>query len=117
MRIESMKDWADALKESGKAIIVEGKKDVAALESLGLSGFYTLSKTPVFAVIEAVADRHKKAVILTDFDAEGRKLYGRISSGLQDHGVEVDNVFREWLQRHTKVRQIEGLSPDTEIMH
>ena len=42
-------------------------------------------------------------------DKEGKKLYGTLSSGLQNHGCRIDNRFREWLFKNTKLRQIEGL--------
>ena len=48
-------------------------------------------------------------MILTDLDAEGKKLYARLNHDLQRHGVRVDNSFREFLFRHTSLRQIEGL--------
>jgi|TARA_B100001971_G_C17774141_1_gene326429 5S rRNA maturation endonuclease (ribonuclease M5) len=57
----------------------------------------------------AVLDRNKEVAILTDLDKEGRKLYGKLNSGLQRFGVRVNNKFRDFLFRNTKVRQIEGL--------
>jgi len=48
-------------------------------------------------------------VILTDLDKEGKRLYGVISSSLQNFGVKIDHYFREFLSRRTKLRQIEGL--------
>lgn len=52
----------------------------------------------------------KKAVILTDLDKEGRKLYAILKTQLQFLGVKVDNYFREFLLKNTRVRQIEGLN-------
>jgi 5S rRNA maturation endonuclease (ribonuclease M5) len=108
--METILEWADALRESEKAVIVEGPRDKLALEVLGVRRIHMLHKRPVFALVEEVAQCCKKAVILTDLDKEGKKLYGIISSGLQMHGVQVDNKFREWLQNNTKVSHIEGLS-------
>lgn len=104
-----MTEWAEALADSGKTIIVEGKKDERALRALGIEDIRTLSKRPIFEVIETVVAESSRVVILTDFDKEGKKLYGLLSSGLQAHGVEIDNVYREWLQKNTKIKNIEGL--------
>ena len=68
--------------ESDAAIIVEGKKDQAALEKFGIdsSHIFVLNKQPLFVVAERIAACYKTAVILTDLDAEGKKLYGRLNT-------------------------------------
>ncbi len=97
--------------KSAAAIIVEGKKDRSALEKLGIScKIFVLNKKPLFAVAEEVAAIHREAIILTDLDAEGRKLYGTLNTLLQHLGVSVDNSFRNFLFRNTKLRQIEGIA-------
>lgn len=101
-------EWARQLKESGKLVIVEGRKDRESLESFGIRNMITLDG-PLYAVVEKAAGFGQDAVILTDLDAEGRKLYGVLSRDLAAHGVRVDDSFREFLQKNTKLRQIEGL--------
>lgn len=97
------------LKQSDKLIIVEGKRDKAALEKLGVKNIFTLSKKPLFQIIEEISGKNKDVVILTDLDRHGKELFGKLNSGLQYHGVKVDNKFREFLFKKTKLRQIEGL--------
>lgn len=99
------------LSKSSAAVIVEGKKDKSALENLGVGGsrIILLNKKPLFAVAEAVAEDYCEVVILTDLDAEGRKLYGRLSTLLQQLGVKVDGRLRNFLFKSTKLRQIEGI--------
>ncbi len=94
------------------AIIVEGKKDRAALEKLGVPGsqIITLDQRPLFVVAEAVSAGYKTAAILTDLDVEGKKLYGRLNTLLQQLGVKVDNRLRNFLFKNTKLRQIEGIA-------
>ncbi len=92
-----------------KIIIVEGKKDKKALEELGLKNIITLSKKPIYKIIEEIAEKAKEVVILTDLDNEGKKMFDKLNSGLQCHGVKVDNKFRLFLFKKTKLRQIEGL--------
>jgi len=94
------------LRSSNKLIIVEGKKDKAALEALGLKNIITLNK-PLYKVVEDV--KCKECVILTDLDKKGKQLYGYLSSNLQRFGVKVDNNFRNFLFKKTELRQIEGL--------
>jgi 5S rRNA maturation endonuclease (ribonuclease M5) len=104
--------FLEKLKNSEKAVIVEGKKDKAALERLGVKNIFTLKK-PLFAVVEEIAASYKEVIIFTDLDEEGKKLYGKLNSWLSYHGVKVDNYFREFLFRNTKIRQVEGLSLET----
>ncbi|MBI2144559.1 toprim domain-containing protein [Candidatus Woesearchaeota archaeon] len=100
------------LLKSGAAVIVEGKKDKAALEKLGVGGgtVFVLNKQPLFAVAEGIAANYKRAAILTDLDSEGKKLYGRLNTQLQQLGVKVDNRLRNFLFKNTKLRQVEGLA-------
>jgi len=99
----------EKLKNSGCIIIVEGKKDKSALEKFGIENILTLSRKPLFSIIEDVVKKNKEVVILTDLDRKGKQLYGRLNSGLQKFGVKVNNTFREFLFRETKLRQIEGI--------
>jgi 5S rRNA maturation endonuclease (ribonuclease M5) len=92
-----------------KLILVEGKKDKICLECLGFKHVFSLDRMPLYKVVEEVAKRTKDAVILTDLDKQGKKLYGYLNSALQDHGVRIDNRFRNFLFKKTPVRQIEGL--------
>ncbi len=105
-----MDDFLRILRERNKAIIVEGKKDKAALEQLGIKNIITLSKKPVYEIIENAAKKHKDVIILTDLDKEGKKLFGKLNSGLQRLGVRVDKGPREFIFKNTKLRQIEGIT-------
>ncbi|MBS3132280.1 toprim domain-containing protein [Candidatus Woesearchaeota archaeon] len=97
------------IKKSKKLVIVEGKKDKKALEKFGIFNIITLSKQPLYHVIEEVASNSRECIILTDLDSKGKELYGKLNSGLQQFGIKVDNTFREFLFKETKLRQIEGL--------
>ena len=108
--METIYDFLRILRESNKAIIVEGKKDKNALNKEGIENVVTLSKKPVYDIIESVAKKHKDVIILTDLDREGKKLFGKLNSGLQRFGVRVDKRPREFLFKNTKLRQIEGIT-------
>lgn len=97
------------IKNTNILVIVEGKKDKAALQKFGIGSIVELSRKPLFSIAEEIFNSAKECVILTDLDKKGKELYGRLNSDLQKHGVRVDNKLREFLFRHTKIRQIEAL--------
>lgn len=108
MNAPDVLDQLEVLKQQNLLIIVEGQKDKAALNSLGITNIQTLNQ-PLFAIVERVAARTKECVILTDLDEEGRKLYAQLSKDLQRHGVKINNTFRHFLFKETQLRQIEGV--------
>ncbi len=97
------------IKQSNQLIIVEGKKDRKALQNFGIKNIIELNKKPLFEIIEYISDNNEKCIILTDLDRQGKELYGKLNSGLQQRGVKIDNNFRNFLFKNTKLRQIEGL--------
>ena len=107
--MDELDEFMEKLRKTRKLVIVEGKKDRAALESIGVRKIIELNKRPLYEVVEEVANAGRQAVILTDLDRTGKLLFGKLNSALSQHGVEVDNYFREFLFRHTKLTQIEGL--------
>ena len=109
-KIMEMGEFLGKLKATEKLVVVEGEKDRRALQLLGVRKIFCLNEMPLYKVIDGVAAISSEVVILTDLDSEGRKLYGKLKSQLQSVGVEVDNYFREFLFRNTKIRQVEGLS-------
>ena len=98
----------EKMKDADCPVIVEGKKDKKSLEALGIRTIFTLDK-PLYSIVEKIAYNHEKCIILTDLDKKGRQLYRKINADLSTHGVHVNNRFREFLFRKTKLRQIEGL--------
>ena len=99
----------EKIKNSNLLVIVEGKKDRAALEHFGITNIIELSKKPLFKVIEDISLKNKKCIILTDLDKKGKELYGKLNHGLQQNGIIIDNSFRNFLYKNTDLRQIEGL--------
>lgn len=97
----------EKLRQSGKLIIVEGKKDIKALSIFGVKAVEINGPLEIFA--EKIAKEHKEIVLLTDLDPTGRKLYSRLNHYFSQLGVKVNNDFRNYLYRNTKLRQIEGI--------
>lgn len=90
-------------------IIVEGKNDKLALEKLGIGNIVVLNNKPLFEIVEEVSLKTREVIILTDLDKEGKLLYHKLKSNLQKFGVKVNDSFRNFLYKNTKLRQIEGL--------
>ncbi len=102
-------EFLDKLGNTDKLVVVEGVKDKKALQRLGVRRIFCLNEMPLYKVIDDVAAINNEVVILTDLDIEGKRLYGKLKTQLQNLGVEVDNYFREFLFKNTKIRQVEGL--------
>lgn len=105
----SLEEWLAGLREEDAPIVVEGQKDCAALEAFGISGIVTLSKSPLYRVVDDIERESKRVIILTDLDKEGKRLYSRLKQSFDRIGVQVDSVYREWLFKETKLSHIEGL--------
>lgn len=99
----------EKIKYSNTIVIVEGKKDRAALNKFGITNIIELTKKPLFQIVEEVANSNEECIILTDLDKKGKEIYGKLNSDLQKHGVKVNNKFRNFLFKNTKLRQIEGM--------
>ncbi len=106
--IKDKEEWKEKIQQTDKVIIVEGKKDKEALSSLGVKNIVTISG-PLYKVVEDVAEITDEVVILTDFDREGRKLYGFLKNNFQRNGVKIDRYFREFLMTNTKISCIESI--------
>ena len=108
--MEELQELIEKIKNSNTLVIVEGKKDRIALHRLGIKNITELSKKPLFQIAEEIANSNEECIILTDLDREGKQLYSKLNSNLQKNGVKVNNKFREFLFRNTKLRQIEGIN-------
>ena len=109
-KTEEFNNLIEKIINSNILVIVEGKKDKAALQKLGINNIMELSKKPLFQIVEDVAHSNDECIILTDLDKKGKEIYGKLNSNLQKNGVKVNNKFREFLFKHTKLRQIEGIN-------
>lgn len=106
---EDLEEWRTSLIASELPVIVEGHEDSRSLRNIGVTNtLLILNCGPRYKLIEHIVKNHKRVIILTDFDSEGKRLYGILNRELAPYGVHVDKRFREELQK-TKLDQIEGL--------
>jgi len=83
---------------SGAVIIVEGRKDKAALRRMGLTGPILCLKSSRRNLADFLSDIDaKKAIVLTDFDREGKDLSVRIAEELAHLRIRADHALRERL--------------------
>jgi 5S rRNA maturation endonuclease (ribonuclease M5) len=82
------------------AIVVEGVHDREALEKLGITKEIVLcSSRPHTDFIDYISSRHKKVVILTDYDRTGKRINKKLSSWLEREGIKVEKQYRDEVGR------------------
>ncbi|TBR23796.1 MAG: topoisomerase [Candidatus Nitrosotenuis sp.] len=107
-----IKEFIDSLNsEKESAVIVEGKRDSAALKKLGFTEkvleFHRFGGLTKFA--DSVSD-HKSLIILFDSDRKGRYLTKRVVEQLERR-TRIDLSYKKKLVQITrgKIRAIEDL--------
>ncbi len=101
----------------GAIVIVEGKRDVAALRSLLNADFFMINgaKRSLFETAEHIASNWRSAILLFDNDAKGMELRKKMSSYLRSHGVRV--LEEKKLLELARVRDVEDLCSTAIIEH
>lgn len=86
-------------READVAIIVEGFRDVASLEALGVpEPIIQLNMgSSLLNFCESVAKEYASFIILTDWDRKGNQLVVRLEELLRSTDTEVDVTFRRRL--------------------
>ena len=81
----------------GKPIIVEGKKDVQALQVLGVNGIIFTVKTGGKSFLEATAEIEKlgasEVILLLDFDRRGKEGTLKLQQNLERAKIKVNTHF------------------------
>lgn len=110
---ERIFDELRSMSESGIPIIVEGRRDEAALRRLGVKGrIYCLKARGESRhdFLERL-DGTTNAIVLTDFDREGKKLETWLYKELSQRGVRSD--LKLWSRirslARTEIRSVEEL--------
>src|SRR5205807_8467253 len=99
--------------EAGVPIIVEGRRDEAALRRLGVTGKVHCLKARGESRHEFLdgLDGTTEAIVLTDFDREGKELEPWLYKELSQRGVKSD--LKIWIRMRslarTEVRSVEEL--------
>ncbi len=116
-RLEALEDALDRLRRQamGNVVVVEGRKDVVALESLGVGGEHVLLNQglPLLQVLDQLAEhaRGRQVVVLTDWDRTGGRLCLRVQEALRAR-VPLDVDLRRRLASACRVRTLEEVPAD-----
>jgi 5S rRNA maturation endonuclease (ribonuclease M5) len=106
------------MADEGWAVLVEGKRDAAAVRGLGYTGRLATVSSVSRLGARAVAPA-KRVVILTDLDREGRILAARFIKLLSHEGIRTSLSERRRLRVASRgaFRHIENLSrfSETEV--
>ena len=100
--------------KSSFLIIVEGRRDILSLRSLGIPEEIEIVKCanrPTAEFCEKIAETEKEAVILTDWDRKGGILASRLAEQFQNLNVTYHTEYRETLLFYTKkeIKDVESL--------
>jgi 5S rRNA maturation endonuclease (ribonuclease M5) len=92
---------------SGKLIVVEGKKDVAALRTLGIGGNVFTVKTGGKSYLDAIYEIEKmdvpEVILLLDFDRRGKEGTRHLKKGLET--VRIKTNIKFWRELSNLVRK------------
>jgi len=102
-----------ALSDIGAIIVVEGRRDVDSLRSLGIKGDIKLSsQQPLLDFTELLSRSGKDIVLLTDWDRKGGIVARKIIDYLQAYGIIPNTDIRSRISFLVKkrIKDIESLS-------
>ena len=105
--------------EDGAAVIVEGRRDLQALRSLGLSGPVIMaSRHCALDLAEEMAKKYSQVILLTDWDGKGDEMCQTIGRYLRSLGIRPDGLIRSRLKKLVKkeIKDVESLARYTEKM-
>ncbi len=102
--------------ESGKPILVEGRKDAEALRTFGVSGQIIFAKTGGKSLLDVVSEienaNSTEIIMLLDFDRKGRELTENLRQHVEKAGIKANIHF--WIRLSSlvgrEVKDIEGLA-------
>ena len=100
------------LKEKNNKIpiLVEGEKDLEALNNLNIMGIILILNKGISLInyCDLIAKKYNKIVILTDWDKKGGQLCYKLKKNLNGR-VKCDTDFRKKIAQITTIKTVEGL--------
>lgn len=113
-RAERLREILEALRQVNEfvPVVVEGKKDEAALKGLGFTGeILTIHRgKDIYDLSEELAEKYDKLVLLLDWDTHGEHLMRSLEENLSGHFEEF-SPFREIIKYicQKDIKDIEGI--------
>ena len=118
-RQEKIQQTLECLAEEsarGTPIIVEGKKDVETLRTLGVLGQIVTAKTGGKSRLDLISEIEKigsrEVILLLDFDRRGREWTAILRTNLEKARIKANVMFRKEFLRSAgrELKDIEGLA-------
>lgn len=113
--LEALEELISELIEAssqGAAVIVEGRRDLLALRSLGLSGPVIMASHRIaLDLAEEAARSYSHIILLTDWDRKGDEMCRTIERHLRHAGSRPDGEIRSKLKKLVKkeIKDVESL--------
>lgn len=111
-RLQKFVDMLNEESDNGAVVVVEGKRDVNALASVGFKGnVVTLNNFRGINILVDNLERKSKIILMLDMDRKGKYLTHKILTLLQYKGKNVNIFYKKVLAEITKgkVRHIEEI--------
>ena len=114
-RLAGIDELVDELKDRalcGAVVLVEGRRDVEALQRLGVSGEIVMtSQKSLLNLSECLAREKKDTIILTDWDERGEEVARQIAVYMEADGAKPDLNIRWALKGLLKkeITEVENL--------
>jgi 5S rRNA maturation endonuclease (ribonuclease M5) len=110
--LEELEKTLEELREANKMIpiIVEGRKDIDALHTLGITGEVIRYHRglSISNFCDMISQQYETIILLTDWDKKGGYLCSMIKKNLESR-VICNTRFREKIAKHSITRKVEGL--------
>ncbi|MCQ6963182.1 hypothetical protein PV02_05480 [Methanolobus chelungpuianus] len=100
------------LAEENAVLIVEGKRDIQALNRLGVKGHFEIAtQRSLSNFCESIARLNEKVIILTDWDRRGNLLMLKMTKHFQSFGITPNTLLRERLMSivQKEIKDVESL--------
>lgn len=98
--------------DRGSLLMVEGRKDVSALRTLGVNGEIISVKNVNKGLVDFLDEvQGSEIILLLDFDDYGTALLKKITRYLEGKGIRTNSFFWKKIRTITRrnVKEIEGL--------
>jgi 5S rRNA maturation endonuclease (ribonuclease M5) len=110
--LEELEEALSDLREENETtpIIVEGEKDIAALRTLKVTGEVIRFNRglSVSDFCDAIVRKHRKIILLTDWDRRGGRLCLQLKKNLENR-IEIDVSYRSVFAKRCPCRTVEGM--------
>ena len=101
--------------KKGTPIVVEGKKDIKTLRSLGIKGIFITTKTQGKSFLDVISEikeiKSSNVILLLDFDKRGKQWTKYLQENLEHHKIKYDLSYWHKLMALTskEIQFIESL--------